>query len=234
MRDLLAAYERLSAGRMQVGRAVVTSVWGSAPAAGRSRDAGHQGWLRWRARSPVDAWKRRRRPKSRPPSSGGSPSLVTFGVSHQEAWAVGLACGGTIKIFVEPRRPPRDPRGRSRAGRRGGRDDHRGPGYRRRASDLRRRHGGAATPTCPTTPSEMPRWPRSGGRRAGPSPWTCPAGRHRCSWRCFPDSPGWSSSAPRTSPWRSCRSPAGSAIAPSWPTAESDSSPGSVSRRPTS
>ena len=32
----------------------------------------------------------------------GSPRLVTFGVSHQEAWAVGLACGGTISIFVEP------------------------------------------------------------------------------------------------------------------------------------
>jgi xanthine dehydrogenase accessory factor len=31
MRDLLAAYERLPAGPRQVGRAVVTSVWGSAP-----------------------------------------------------------------------------------------------------------------------------------------------------------------------------------------------------------
>jgi xanthine dehydrogenase accessory factor len=31
MRDLLAAYEQLSAGPWQVGRAVVTSVWGSAP-----------------------------------------------------------------------------------------------------------------------------------------------------------------------------------------------------------
>ena len=126
------------------------------------------------------------------------------------------------------RRPPRDPRGRSRAGRRGGRDDHRGPGHRRRASDLRRRHGGRRRRTCPTTPSEMPRWPRSGGRRAGPSPWTFRAGRHRCSWRCSPDSLGWSSSAPRTSPWRSCRSPAGSAITASWPTAESGSSPRSA------
>ena len=32
----------------------------------------------------------------------GSPRLVSFGVSHQEAWAVGLACGGTIRVFVEP------------------------------------------------------------------------------------------------------------------------------------
>ena len=32
----------------------------------------------------------------------GVPKLLEFGVSNEEAWEVGLACGGTVHIFVEP------------------------------------------------------------------------------------------------------------------------------------
>jgi xanthine/CO dehydrogenase XdhC/CoxF family maturation factor len=31
----------------------------------------------------------------------GEPRLLEFGVSDEQAWDVGLACGGTVKVFVE-------------------------------------------------------------------------------------------------------------------------------------
>ena len=32
----------------------------------------------------------------------GAARLLEFGVSNEEAWEVGLACGGTVRIHVEP------------------------------------------------------------------------------------------------------------------------------------
>lgn len=31
----------------------------------------------------------------------GEPKLLEYGVSNEMAWEVGLACGGTIKVYVE-------------------------------------------------------------------------------------------------------------------------------------
>ncbi len=31
----------------------------------------------------------------------GAPKLLEYGVTDEMAWDVGLACGGTVKVFVE-------------------------------------------------------------------------------------------------------------------------------------
>lgn len=36
----------------------------------------------------------------------GVPKLVSFGISDEMGWEVGLSCGGSIDVFVEPLRQP--------------------------------------------------------------------------------------------------------------------------------
>jgi xanthine/CO dehydrogenase XdhC/CoxF family maturation factor len=35
----------------------------------------------------------------------GTPKLLDFGVSNEEAWEVGLACGGKVQVWVERLEP---------------------------------------------------------------------------------------------------------------------------------
>jgi xanthine dehydrogenase accessory factor len=101
MRDLLDDYARFAAAGTRFGRAVVTSVWGSAPRAeGASMLAAADGTIAGsvsggcvESATALEIGAAIER---------GSPKLVTFGVTNERAWEVGLACGGTIEIFVEP------------------------------------------------------------------------------------------------------------------------------------
>jgi xanthine dehydrogenase accessory factor len=101
MRDVLPDYERLASTGTPPGRAVVTSVWGSAPrgegacllvtADGRLAGSVSGGCVE--SATAVEVAEAIAR---------GTPKLVTFGVSDERAWEVGLSCGGTIRVFVEP------------------------------------------------------------------------------------------------------------------------------------
>jgi len=33
--------------------------------------------------------------------AGGEPRVLEFGVTHEQAWEVGLACGGRVQVYVE-------------------------------------------------------------------------------------------------------------------------------------
>lgn len=103
MRELLADYRRLAVGG-PVGRAVVTSVWGSAPRPegacllartdGAMAGSVSGGCVEAAVVEEIGLAILR-----------GTPKLVRFAVSHETAWEVGLACGGTIEVLVEPAVP---------------------------------------------------------------------------------------------------------------------------------
>ena len=100
MRNLLAEYGLLFASG-PVGRAVVTRVWGSAPRPegacllatpdGRMAGSVSGGCVETVAAEEI-----------RVAIASGAPKKVGWGVTHERAWEMGLSCGGTIEVFVEP------------------------------------------------------------------------------------------------------------------------------------
>lgn len=101
MRDILPEVEAWRRDGKKVALATVVKVWGSAPRPLGSKmavsDGGDiagsvsggcvEGAVYEEARGVLEL---------------GVPKLVHFGVSQEEAWAVGLSCGGKIDVYIEP------------------------------------------------------------------------------------------------------------------------------------
>jgi len=101
MRDLLTEYDALSRSG-PVGRAMVLQVWGSAPRPegacmlatpdGRIAGSVSGGCIETAAAE-----------KIREAIGRGRGKRVSWGVTHERAWEMGLSCGGTIEVLIEPR-----------------------------------------------------------------------------------------------------------------------------------
>ena len=100
MRNLLAEYGLLAASG-PVGRAVVTQVWGSAP---RPEGACLLATLDGRMAGSVSGGcvETAAAEEIRAAIASGNPKKVGWGVTHERAWEMGLSCGGTIEVFIEP------------------------------------------------------------------------------------------------------------------------------------
>ena len=104
MRDILADVERWRAEGQPVALATVVETWGSAPrqvgakmaltADGKIAGSVSGGCVETAV---VEAGKR--------VLASGKPQLLHYGVSDETAWSVGLACGGSIDVFVDPLAP---------------------------------------------------------------------------------------------------------------------------------
>jgi xanthine dehydrogenase accessory factor len=101
MHEMLSELERLSTRDVRLGRAVVTSVWGSAPRPEGAcmlgaEDGSFAGSISGGCVEGSVLEEIVRAIKT------GDNRLISFGVTNERAWEVGLACGGTIEVFVEP------------------------------------------------------------------------------------------------------------------------------------
>ncbi|MCP3963696.1 MAG: XdhC family protein [bacterium] len=101
MRDVLPEIEVWRQGGKKVALATIVKVWGSAPRPLGSKmaisDAGDmagsvsggcvEGAVFEEAQGVL---------------ADSEPRLVHYGVTDEQAWAVGLSCGGQIEVFIEP------------------------------------------------------------------------------------------------------------------------------------
>jgi len=101
MRDVIPAIDRWRAAGEGIALAMVVHTWGSAPrvpgakmaiaASGSIAGSVSGGCVEGAViEAALDALRT------------GTPRLLHFGVADETAWAVGLACGGSIEVFVAP------------------------------------------------------------------------------------------------------------------------------------
>jgi xanthine dehydrogenase accessory factor len=99
--DPLAAATAWMNGQHKVALATVTRTWGSAP-----RPAGSQMAVRddgaFTGSVSGGCVEGAVIGEAQNALADGKPRNLKFGVSDEDAWAVGLACGGTIEVHVEP------------------------------------------------------------------------------------------------------------------------------------
>ncbi|HKB27488.1 MAG TPA: XdhC/CoxI family protein [Candidatus Limnocylindrales bacterium] len=104
MRDLLETLDAWRAEGVDAGRAVVIRTFGSAPrpegavlllaSDGRIAGSVSGGCVEGAAAEEIERARRT-----------GHSRVIRYGISDEQAWSVGLACGGTIDVLVEPRVP---------------------------------------------------------------------------------------------------------------------------------
>ena len=104
MKELLDMLQTWQAEGADIGRAVVVRTFGSAPrpegavllyaADGRIAGSVSGGCVEGAAAEEIGAAR-----------ASGNARVIRYGISDEQAWDVGLACGGTIDVLVEPAVP---------------------------------------------------------------------------------------------------------------------------------
>src|SRR4051812_9575935 len=102
--DTLAIWETNGTAGADIGRAVVVRTFGSAPRPegavllyatdGRIAGSVSGGCVEGAAAEEIDRAR-----------ATGNARVIRYGISDEQAWDVGLACGGTIDVLVEPVAP---------------------------------------------------------------------------------------------------------------------------------
>ena len=101
MRDVIGTFEAWQKEGVSIGRGVVVRTFGSAPrqegssllwsSDGRLAGSVSGGCVEGATTEEIDAAR-----------EAGRDRVIRYGISDEQAWGVGLACGGTIDVLVQP------------------------------------------------------------------------------------------------------------------------------------